>query len=166
MPDATLEKLDGRPLTVIRKDWKSETDVRNGIQETAFRLGYRACLMLDADEVLADFDETIKQIQEAPFHSAYTCNLVDFGPDGEKLAPRSHKPVIALDTRMINGMFTDKRCVSATLKQLTVDLNHYSYDVPSEYKYKTNKKDGDDWPPQEHKGVIHGRRTRNNRKQR
>lgn len=153
MKDYTAEVLEN-DIDIIQSDWKSETEVRNAMIEFIHRAGYRAMIMIDADEELENVDAVILGIADEPFATAYTCNLVDFGPDGDRLPPRSHKPVIAVDTRRLISIFTDKRCVNAALRHLETNLLHYSYDVPEEYQYKLRKEDGDIWPPQEHAGVI------------
>lgn len=154
MQDYTHLVVDKTAVTIFRKYYLNETEVRNDMIDKAHKLGFRVMIMLDADEVLDDVRGTIEQIKQNPFFGAYTCNLIDYGPQEELLPARDHKPVIAVDTRYNNGIFTDKRCVSATLKSLDVDLHHYSYDVKKEYKFKLNKEDGDIWPPPEHRNVL------------
>ena len=154
MPDYTAEQMPPG-VWKMNGDWKSETDVRNAMQEFVFRSGYQAMIMIDADEVIDDIEKMIDAIQKNLFHSVYTCDLIDHGPNGELLEQRTHHPAVAVDCRTLNAVFTDKRCVGATLYHLEdIGLHHYSYDVPEEYIFKQNKSDGDIWPPEEHRSII------------
>lgn len=153
MPDYTLERLDRRPITIVKEKWKDETEVRNAMVAFANKQGYDFMVMLDADEILDDLNK-LKKAMEKGTALAMTCELRDYGPEGEELAQRGHKPVVAVDTREIRRVFYDKRCATGLGTLDGVAIKHYSYDVPEEYEYKIKKQDGDNWPPTEHREVI------------
>lgn len=142
MPDKTRERVKGyKNVKLLRAEFKGQAHVLTFAKAYAYKLGFYAMIILDADEVIDDIEKLKTRILEEEC-DAWACQMIEYAEDGKtQLIRRKYAPIVAVRCDDHEHSFYEKRCYNGEKMKVIQDvtIHHYSLANEKDKKYKLNE---------------------------